>query len=57
MNKKSYWCPRCGRMFKGIDTYRKHVNSRKCKINDETDDRTIEKTGNTNITNLKRIEL
>lgn len=40
MNKKSYWCPRCGRMFKGIDAYRKHVNSRKCKINDETDSRT-----------------
>lgn len=33
MDRTDYWCPRCGRVFKGIIAYRKHVNSKKCKAN------------------------
>ena len=32
MKKKSYWCPRCGRMFVKEATYRNHLNAKKCHI-------------------------
>lgn len=37
MNKKSYWCPKCGRMFMGAAAFKKHVDSKKCKLNVEKD--------------------
>lgn len=37
MNKREYWCPQCGHIFKGIIAFRKHVNSKKCHINQEKD--------------------
>lgn len=39
MDRKSYWCPKCGRMFVGAIAFRKHVDSKKCKINRERDER------------------
>ncbi len=32
MKKKSYWCPRCGRMFMKEATYRNHLNAKKCDM-------------------------
>lgn len=32
MKKKSYWCPRCGRMFVREAAFRKHVNTKKCDM-------------------------
>ena len=32
MKKKSYWCPRCGRMFVREAAFRKHVNAKKCNM-------------------------
>lgn len=32
MKKKSYWCPRCGRMFVREATYRNHLNAKKCDM-------------------------
>lgn len=32
MKKKSYWCPRCGRMFVREATYRNHLNAKKCHM-------------------------
>ena len=29
---KSYWCPRCGRMFVYKTAFNKHINSKKCEI-------------------------
>lgn len=37
MDRKAYWCPKCGRMFTGIIAFRKHVDSKKCKLNREMD--------------------
>jgi uncharacterized C2H2 Zn-finger protein len=37
MDRKAYWCPKCGRMFTGMIAFRKHVDSKKCKINREKD--------------------
>lgn len=31
---KLYWCPRCGRMFTYRAAWEKHVNSKKCKIDE-----------------------
>ena len=39
MDKKAYWCPKCGRMFKGVTAFRKHEDSKKCKLNQEKDDK------------------
>lgn len=38
MSRKSYWCPKCGRMFMGLSAFNKHVNSKKCKRNIEEDE-------------------
>ena len=32
MKKKTYWCPRCGRMFVREATYRNHLNAKKCHM-------------------------
>ena len=32
MKKKSYWCPRCGKMFVREATYRIHLNAKKCHM-------------------------
>lgn len=37
MDRKAYWCPKCGRMFTGAIAFRKHVDSKKCKLNREKD--------------------
>lgn len=37
MRRKSYWCPKCGRMFMGKSAFQKHVDSKKCKLNQEKD--------------------
>ncbi len=37
MRRKSYWCPKCGRMFMGLSAFQKHVDSKKCKLNQEKD--------------------
>ena len=37
MSRKSYWCPKCGRMFFGKSAFKKHIDSKKCKINREGD--------------------
>ena len=33
MARKSYWCPKCGKMFMGVSAFQKHVNSKKCSLN------------------------
>lgn len=42
MNKKSYWCHKCGRMFMGAAAFKKHVDSKKCKLNVEKDAKRME---------------
>ena len=37
MSRKSYWCSKCGRMFLGKSAFKKHIDSKKCKINRELD--------------------
>ena len=42
MNRKSYWCPKCGHMFIGAAAFKKHVDSKKCKLNIEKDAKRME---------------
>ena len=37
MNRKTYWCPKCGRMFIGELAIRNHIDSKMCKLNREKD--------------------
>ena len=39
MDRKIYICPKCERFFTGITAFMKHVNSKKCKMNQEKDAR------------------
>lgn len=39
--KKSYWCPRCGRMFTYRAAWEKHINSKKCKIDEHKREKSI----------------
>lgn len=32
MKNKSYWCPRCGKMFVREAAYRNHLNTKKCHM-------------------------
>lgn len=43
MKNKSYWCPRCGRMFTYETSFGKHVDSKKCKTSEERDNKKKEK--------------
>lgn len=40
MKTKEYWCPRCGKIFKGSTAWMKHFYSKKCRndYGNETND-------------------
>ena len=39
MDKKAYWCPKCGRIFFGAISFRKHEGSKQCELNQEKDEK------------------
>ena len=43
---KSYWCPRCGKMFMYKKSFQKHLDSKKCTIEEDKNEKRISKRSN-----------
>lgn len=43
MNRKAYWCPKCGAMITGIIAFRKHEGSKACEKKRTRDERVLAK--------------